>query len=368
MSLRLHGAPRFIRDYADPYVELVALLYEASNIEHALLVQYLAAAFSLKPAYLAIAGSGMTQDAFSLFGVAIQEMQHLHTVNRLLVTLGTTPRLDRQDFPIETAIYPFPLEIRPLSDVSLARYAYAEAPAAVFDPSAPPSDQSFATRVLAILGHAHVNHIGSLYTTILARLAEVISAPPAGVGDLSEFPELLEGIKEQGEGAHYQFFRSLLEGTAPGLGGVDTWKDPSSSAYPSLSLRHGLTAFDGAPKTIPDASARSLAWLSDLHYWLTLMLLDLSYRFGNDDYFGVARTHMIGPLFHLGSAVAHHGYCLPFDQPTLPLPWSQTEQNCRMGVSKLARETSAYAQQIATLLPTGYTSAAVDSTLDLLKP
>src|SRR4051794_22898235 len=49
----LGGAERaqVIRDFADPLLELTRLLREASEIEHALLLQYLYGAFSLKPAY-----------------------------------------------------------------------------------------------------------------------------------------------------------------------------------------------------------------------------------------------------------------------------------------------------------------------------
>jgi hypothetical protein len=40
--------PRIVRNYQDPYLELVRLVREASEIEHALLVQYLNAFFSVK--------------------------------------------------------------------------------------------------------------------------------------------------------------------------------------------------------------------------------------------------------------------------------------------------------------------------------
>ncbi len=107
-------AATIVRDFADPYLELVRLLREASEIEHALLVQYLYGAYSLKPQYAGIRGFGFA-NPHDLIGVAIQEMQHLEAVNRMLGALGAAPNLVRQDFPYEPDIYPFPLNLEPLS-------------------------------------------------------------------------------------------------------------------------------------------------------------------------------------------------------------------------------------------------------------
>src|SRR5262249_10895415 len=97
------GSVRIVRDFADPYLELVRLLHEASEVEHSRMLQYLYGAFSLKPAYRSIAGYG-NANAGDLLGVAIQEMQHLATVNRLLVALGAAPYLVREDFPYEPEV------------------------------------------------------------------------------------------------------------------------------------------------------------------------------------------------------------------------------------------------------------------------
>ena len=50
------ASAEIIRDFDDPYLELVRLLREAAEIEHALMVQYLYGAYSLKPAYIGIRG------------------------------------------------------------------------------------------------------------------------------------------------------------------------------------------------------------------------------------------------------------------------------------------------------------------------
>ena len=133
VAARAAAPAEIIRDFADPYLELVRLLREASEIEHALLVQYLYAAYSLKPQYVGLRGPGTFGVATNLLGVAIQEMQHLAAVNRMLVDLDAAPNLVRQDFPYEPDIYPFPLNLEPLTRESVAKYVYTEAPAAALD-------------------------------------------------------------------------------------------------------------------------------------------------------------------------------------------------------------------------------------------
>ena len=109
---RSTGVAPVVRDFSDPYLELIRLLHEASEVEHSLMLQYLYGAFSLKPAYRAIAGNP-APSANDLMGVAIQEMQHMGTVNRMLVALGAAPHLLREDFPYEPEVYPFPFNLEP---------------------------------------------------------------------------------------------------------------------------------------------------------------------------------------------------------------------------------------------------------------
>jgi hypothetical protein len=112
--------PHIVRDFQDPYLELVRLVREASEIEHAQLVQYLYASFSVKSRYQAVIGTG-GDDSISLVGVAVQEMHHLARVNELLTDLHAAPSLARQDSPYELDIYPFELSMEPLSRLPDAR-------------------------------------------------------------------------------------------------------------------------------------------------------------------------------------------------------------------------------------------------------
>src|SRR4051812_20709573 len=100
------GHSHIVREFAEPYIELIRLLRQATEIEHALMVQYLYGAFSVKPYYSGIVGSGLPNPN-ELLGVAAMEMQHLRDVNALLIALGAGPNLMRQGFPFDPEVYPF---------------------------------------------------------------------------------------------------------------------------------------------------------------------------------------------------------------------------------------------------------------------
>ena len=87
------------------------LLESAAEIEHALMVQYLYACFSLHTD-----GAGQTPEqagvisdwAEAIINTAKEEMGHLLTVQNLLLALGFAPNVEREDFPFRNGIYPFP--------------------------------------------------------------------------------------------------------------------------------------------------------------------------------------------------------------------------------------------------------------------
>jgi hypothetical protein len=351
-----------IRDFADPYLELVRLLHEASEIEHALLVQYLYGAYSLKPAYAGIRGAAFPSPN-SLLGVAIQEMQHLEQVNRMLRDLGAAPNLVRQDFPYEPDIYPFALNLEPLSPGTLAKYVFTEAPASALDPDAPgnadPATQDFLSRLQAALGNVQPNHLGSLYARIIDVTHEVITAAVPGVADLSPWPQRLETIKGEGEHAHFQFFRSVFLGTHPGFGGhPDVWALPPGDAdYPSVDLGTNPSAFEGHPNAIPDdGSRRRLAWLSDLHYWLVLGLLDLGYRTQNPTITAHAKQHMLLALHPLGDHLASLGVGLPFDPLSMGYSPGRDVAGTVLVLRRIALEAQAVAGELAGVLPVAYST------------
>jgi len=360
-----------IAAFADPYLELLRLLREASEIEHALLVQYLYAAYSIKPAYADVRGFEFpsTND---LMGVAIQEMQHLEKVNRMLVAVGGAPNLVRQDFPYETDIYPFELNLEPLSRTTLARYAYTEASASALDPADPanadPATQNFLAQLGAALGGVQPNRLGSLYARIIEVTDQVSALNLPGVGDLAMWKAQLNAIKGQGEVGHFAFFRSVFMGTHPGMAArPDAWLlDPHDPAYPALDLGTNRSAFEGHPNGIADPEHRKIAWLSSLHYWLVLGLLDLSYRHGVPGASGRAKRHMIEALGPLGLHLATLGVGLPFDPLSMGYAFGVDLPGTVRVLRRLAEAARTTTAEVHDGLPVDFAFGMVDQTISTL--
>jgi Ferritin-like len=108
---------------------LVQLLHIASSIEHALMVQYLYAAYSLddeRPDLEPDERKKVAEWRNLILSVAKEEMGHLLTVQNVMCLLGGQMELVRENYPLDSAFYPFEFSLEPLSIGSLACYAYAE--------------------------------------------------------------------------------------------------------------------------------------------------------------------------------------------------------------------------------------------------
>jgi hypothetical protein len=233
-----------------PRDEAVFLLHTAAEIEHALMVQYLYAAWSLPPD-----GSDRVRRwRREILQVAREEMAHLAAVQNLLRFVGGPLNFDREDFPYRSDFYPFPLRLEALSRQSLARYVAAEMPA---EPTG--IDEALVTEAVQIAtGQAPgrpVNQVGALYRRLKALFAADgpltdaelrpdtaagIQARPerfrADVGDgpyylrtvrtRAEALALLDDVADQGEGdadmprSHFSTFLDMF----------DTWPDDDTVA------------------------------------------------------------------------------------------------------------------------------------------
>jgi Ferritin-like len=145
------GVPRGPADVRhSPRAEAVFFLQVAAEVEHALLAQYLYAAYSLDADH-----AGDWQSA--ILEIAKEEMGHLITVQNLLVLLGADPYFERENYPLHTDLYPFALHLEPLHRQSLARYVIAESPFAqvVPDELQPVAEQA-----------GNVNHVGVIYAML----------------------------------------------------------------------------------------------------------------------------------------------------------------------------------------------------------
>src|SRR6266496_4455970 len=152
--------------WQSPLDKAKILLESAAEIEHALMAQYLYAAYSLKskkdvsdPAQKKVLDEddrSSTSWPTRILGIAREEMGHLITVQNLLLALGLPPNLEREDFPPRKDLYPFALHLEPLSQHSLAKYVVAEAPV----------DASGIDDIIDVAqgpAAAHINHVGVLY-------------------------------------------------------------------------------------------------------------------------------------------------------------------------------------------------------------
>jgi hypothetical protein len=160
-----------------PHQYVLFLLHVAALLEHALMVEYLYAGFSLGgPHVPEERRAEVARWQETILGIAKEEMGHLMTVQNLLRCLGGALNFDREDYPWDSEFYPFPFQLEPLSRQSLAKYVYAESP-----PPDPKSGKEIWTgseadevRALAekAAGKGSLHRVGALYARIESLIAD----------------------------------------------------------------------------------------------------------------------------------------------------------------------------------------------------
>ena len=157
------------------YEYLLVLLQMGASIEHALMVQYLYAAYSLRDDVKEARGWRET-----LLLIAREEMGHLLTVQNILALLGGPINIDREDYPWDTPFQAFPFQLERLTRGSLACYCYAEMPAGLEK-----VDSTLAQIWEDAKKHVNVkqeqpievNHVGKLYHHIIEILGNPKEIP-----------------------------------------------------------------------------------------------------------------------------------------------------------------------------------------------
>lgn len=244
----------------------VFLLHTAAEIEHALMVQYLYAAYSL--AERNFQGPQVPPNAEQLAGrwrrivagIAREEMGHLVTVQNLLRFIGGSLNFEREDFPFLTLLYPFPFQLEPLTKNSLAKYVAAEMP----DHPAQPEDlmREVMRRAKSEAGGSSVNRVGPLYAELAAILRD-----PARLPDDCFRPEtadIFQARHSEWMGSSILLVREVRSRNdavaaivAIGEQGEGPW-----SPGPSGALSH-FDRFLGTYKEFPetDAAAAPVQWV-----------------------------------------------------------------------------------------------------------
>ncbi|WP_437661167.1 ferritin-like domain-containing protein [Sorangium sp. So ce1182] len=309
--LDLTGIPT-IEGAATPEEEAIELLRIAAGVEHALLVQYLYAASSLRSMSDPLARKIRT--------IAEQEMAHFATVQNLLVLLGIEPFLGRRDSGQSSELDPIPFHLEPLDRASLAKYVALEMPS---PDRVEPGLREEVNRIVAeakLDARGDVHRVGAIYVKIYWLLQE--SDRPEG--PLALGPELglrpgwhVGALRPREAVAPYQTDEAEWPGSVPNFY-VDTAGDRAEALralYRIMAQGEGLVdaddshfyaflgafrAFDGAadrvlplpedpdvsPEPRPDPArernrithplARAWAELFDVRYHLLLLCIGLS--------------------------------------------------------------------------------------------
>jgi len=305
LRLRKHAASHSEHEMLEhdpplsPRDEAIFLLHVAAEVEHALLTQYLYAAYSLKSKDDLPEERRAQVRAWkhTLLGIAREEMGHLITVQNLLRLIGGPLTLNREDYPFRTGLYPFSFRLEPLSKLSLAKYVVAEMPHL-----SEPSEEIEEIKSRAAGDEpVPINRVGSLYS----RLHSIFSQPTddaemhlsdtdfltdvstyqahyddwgngdsvlvLAINNRAEALKVIEELAEQGEGlfdaeqapSHYQRFLSIYrEFPEPG-----DWQP--TNAVP----RNPSTGT--APQDVPDLEAGRITHLPTRHW---AQLANMRYR------------------------------------------------------------------------------------------
>jgi rubrerythrin len=165
----------------EPRDEAVFLLTVAAEVEHALMVQYLYAAYSVRaPRGTTPTELDRIQDL--LFQIAREEMGHLATVQNLLHLIGGPLNFNREHSPYASELYPFRFKLEPLTPGSLAKYVIAESPLER-PPRLPAQDRQLLEQLEVDAQHSNdgrpVNHVG----VIFARLQRLFRGGDGGLLD-----------------------------------------------------------------------------------------------------------------------------------------------------------------------------------------
>jgi hypothetical protein len=112
-----------------PRQQAIYLLHIGAEVEHALMVQYLYAAYSLGgPQPSGEKEKIVRQWRDTIIQIAREEMGHWAAVENLLSLLSAPLHFEREEFPIPSDLYPFPFELEQLTKKSLGKYVLAEMP------------------------------------------------------------------------------------------------------------------------------------------------------------------------------------------------------------------------------------------------
>lgn len=289
---------------------LTYLLCEAAELEHALMCEYLYAAFSLKtaPDETLPAEHLPTVERWRavISAVAAEEMLHWGLVNNLLTAVGSAPYVARPHLPHQAKGYPAGVQLAlvPFGERALRHFLYLERPEGLeladgegFDPTGPALPIMAESDIVPWGQEFHT--VGHLYRSIQAGIANLADklgpdrlfigpteaqATPESfrwpelvpISDVASASRAVEGIVAQGEGArgdwtnaHYGRFLAVLE-ELRAIKAVDPTFEP---AHPVAAA--GARPVDGVgpEHLITDPVTLAVSDLFNVNYDLILQIL-----------------------------------------------------------------------------------------------
>lgn len=171
----------------------IGLLHIGSEVEHALMAQYLYAGYSLNENQPDEQKRSLVKKWKQLIlEIAREEMGHLATVQNLLTVIGGPLSFERDDYPIQDdELWPFPFQLEPLTKISLGKYVLAEMPSEAILAKLQLTEEikEIERRVHCEAG-LNVHRVGLLYDAIskIFTAGSMIQGPPVpGITDLHPF-------------------------------------------------------------------------------------------------------------------------------------------------------------------------------------
>jgi rubrerythrin len=148
------------------------LLSTAAEIEHSLMVQYLYAGWSL-------GGDQVPEEHREtvakcrqiILGIAKEEMGHLATVQNLIRFLGAPLALDREDYPWDSVLAPYPFALERLTRTTLAKYIVTESPETWPD-DVSLNEREEIEKLAAGSGTQKINRVGALYQKLIGLVGD----------------------------------------------------------------------------------------------------------------------------------------------------------------------------------------------------
>ena len=220
---------------AAPRDQAIALLHVGSEVEHALMAQYLYAAYSLNSDQDSEEKRGLVKQWRSvILEIAREEMGHLATVQNVLTLIGGPLCFEREDYPIiDPELFPFPFQLEKLTKFSLGKYVLAEMPSAeaIRKLELEEEIEEIKQRV-HVQGKLNIHRVGLIYDAITRMFT---------------FGPMVEGPQEPGETKPHSYVAtvdiqasSLPFQVAPGAWGLGNKEILIETAHDRNSALHAI--------------------------------------------------------------------------------------------------------------------------------